>query len=98
MTEFARGMGVPMSTATHLVDRLVEKGFLVRARSEADRRVVQLEFSEMGKRVDKRFYEHRLASSRKLLAALTTKEQEELIRLLDKATGSSFPRRSPLMK
>lgn len=85
MSEFARGLGVPMSTATHWVDRLVEKGFLVRKRSDADRRVVQIELSEMGKRVDKRFYAHRLAASRKLLASLTQKEQEELIRLINKA-------------
>jgi len=85
MNEFARGLGVPMSTATHWVDRLVDKGFLVRKRSDADRRVVQIELSEMGKRIDKRFYGHRLAASRRVLAALTQKEQEELIRLLDKA-------------
>ncbi len=37
MTDFAKGVGVPLSTATRLA-RLVEKGVMFRERSEQDRR------------------------------------------------------------
>src|ERR1019366_8500241 len=37
MSNLAESLGVPLSTATHTVDRLVAKGLVVRNRSEADR-------------------------------------------------------------
>jgi len=40
VTELAQEMGVPPSTMTGIMDRLVEKGFILRERSEGDRRVV----------------------------------------------------------
>lgn len=84
MSEFARGLAVPLSTATHMVDRLVEKGLLVRKRSKQDRRIVMISLSKLGKRLDRRFYEHRLTRSRKLLGALGTTDQKHLIRLMRK--------------
>jgi|SRR5450631_1256641 DNA-binding MarR family transcriptional regulator len=84
MSEFARGLAVPLSTATHMVDRLVEKGLLVRKRSKQDRRIVMISLSRLGKRLDQRFYEHRLTRSRKLLGALGTVDQKHLIRLMRK--------------
>ncbi len=84
MSEFARGLAVPLSTATHMVDRLVEKGLLVRKRSQQDRRIVMISLSKLGKRLDRRFYEHRLTRSRKLLGALGTADQKHLIGLMRK--------------
>lgn len=84
MSEFAHGLAVPLSTATHMVDRLVEKGLLVRKRSKQDRRIVMISLSRLGKRLDRRFYEHRLTRSRKLLGALGTADQKHLIRLMRK--------------
>jgi DNA-binding MarR family transcriptional regulator len=49
MTDFAKGVGVPLSTATHLANRLVEKGVMFRERSEQDRRVVSVGLSDLGK-------------------------------------------------
>ena len=38
MSDFAGELGVPLSTATHTIDRLVAKGLVTRVRSELDRR------------------------------------------------------------
>src|ERR1700733_11868982 len=51
MSNLAEALGVPLSTATHTVDRLVTKGLAVRNRSEEDRRVVQVEMSEYGRKL-----------------------------------------------
>ena len=85
MTEFAEGVGVPLSTATHLADRMVEKGVVVRERSEQDRRVVQIGLSDSGKKLDLRFFQLRVARSRILLSRLSTTEQEHLLALMQKA-------------
>ena len=42
MSNLAESLGVPLSTATHTVDRLVAKGLVERNRSEEDRRVVEV--------------------------------------------------------
>lgn len=42
MSDFAKGVRVPPSTATHLANRLVEKGVMIRERMEQDRRVVSI--------------------------------------------------------
>jgi len=89
MSEFASGMRVPLSTATHLVDRLVEKGLFVRERSETDRRAVKIRLSGMGKRVHMRFYEQRLAGGRRLLSQLNSQEQAQLLELLEKTVMTS---------
>lgn len=48
MTELVEYINVPMSTATGIVDRLVKKKYIVRERSETDRRIVLLKLTEEG--------------------------------------------------
>ena len=85
MTDFAKGVGIPLSTATHLADRLVEKGVMLRERSEQDRRVVSISLSVLGKKLDLQFFELRLSRSQTLLARLVPGEQQELVALMRKA-------------
>src|SRR5271165_1385816 len=49
MTDFSELLGVPLSTATRMVERLIEKGLAIRSRIEDDRRVVRVDLSEEGK-------------------------------------------------
>ncbi len=93
MTEFAEGVGIPLSTATHLANRLVEKGVMLRERSEEDRRVVQIGISELGKKLNLRFFQLRLARSEILLSKLDLAEQEQLVALMRKALAET---REPL--
>jgi DNA-binding MarR family transcriptional regulator len=85
MTDFAKGVGVPLSTATHLANRLVEKGVMFRERSEQDRRVVHIGLSAAGKKLDLSFFHLRLARSKILLSKLSLMEQEQLVALMRKA-------------
>jgi MarR family transcriptional regulator, organic hydroperoxide resistance regulator len=85
MNDFAKGVGVPLSTATHLANRLVEKGVMVRERSEQDRRVVSVCLSALGKKLNSQFFQQRLSRSQTLLARLERREQQQLVALMHKA-------------
>lgn len=89
MSDFAKGVGVPLSTATHLVNRLVEKGVMLRERSEQDRRVVSIGLSALGKKLESQFFQQRLSRSRILLARLKPFEQQQVVTLLQKALAAT---------
>jgi DNA-binding MarR family transcriptional regulator len=86
MTDFSELLGVPLSTATRMVERLIEKGLAVRSRIEDDRRVVRVDLSEEGKRLDEKFAEHRRAIGNAMLSPLTHGEREIFIELMSKMT------------
>jgi DNA-binding MarR family transcriptional regulator len=89
MSEFARGIGVPLSSATHIIDRLVEKNLIVRRRSDTDRRIVEIELSELAKRRHKRFYEQRLSASNLMLATLGDADRTNLIEILQRMVSAA---------
>jgi DNA-binding MarR family transcriptional regulator len=88
MSEFARGLDLPLSTATNIANRLSEKDLLTRTRPDGDRRVVQIELSSSGKRLHEKLYDQRVALSKRMLAGLTVTEQQTLTKLLQKAAES----------
>src|SRR5258708_1374719 len=71
MSDLAEAIGTPVSTATHTVDRLVTRGLVVRNRSDEDRRVVRVELSENGKRLQETFRLKRGAMARSWLEPLS---------------------------
>jgi DNA-binding MarR family transcriptional regulator len=91
MSDFAAGLGVPLSTATHTVDRLVEKVLVVRNRRDEDRRVVELEMSENGRKLQASFRSKRQGMARSWLAALSPGEREIFLELMAKITLRSRP-------
>jgi DNA-binding MarR family transcriptional regulator len=84
MSALAEALGVPLSTATHTVNKLVKKKLVERARSETDRRVVEVDLSEEGKRRNRLFQDHRLAMIRYMLTALSDGEREIFLELIAK--------------
>jgi len=86
MTDFSEVLGVPLSTATRMVERLIEKGLAIRSRIEGDRRVVRVELSDEGKSLNEKFAEHRRAMGRVMLSPLTHGEREIFIELMTKIT------------
>ncbi len=48
MSRIADYINAPLSTATGIVDRLVNKGYLLRGRSDSDRRIVVIRLTEKG--------------------------------------------------
>lgn len=81
-SKVAKLMSVTTGTLTRAVDGLVEHGYVVRTRSETDKRVVYLTLTERGKNAyahHKRFHEEMIANAK---ANLTEEELAILIRSL----------------
>jgi DNA-binding MarR family transcriptional regulator len=91
MSDFAGELGVPLSTATHTIDRLVSKGLVIRIRSEQDRRVVQVEMSEVGKAFQTALRARQEVMARSWLAPLSPEERETFLELMAKITEGAKP-------
>ncbi len=91
MTKLAESLDVPLSTATHTMDRLVSKGLAERNRSEEDRRVVEVEMSEYGRKLQETFRESRKVVARTWLDPLSGEEREAFLQLMSKITLLAKP-------
>lgn len=84
MGELAARVRVPLSTATRIVDRMVERDLVQRERPEDNRRVVRVALAGAGRR----FYDEALAArvmgTERMLHYLTAAEQLQLLRLYRK--------------
>ena len=76
------------TTITGVVDRLVQKGLLVRHASVRDRRARELQITEAGRRTLRGITPAVEAAQRTMLRGLTEKEGEALMRLLRKAIAA----------
>jgi DNA-binding MarR family transcriptional regulator len=89
MSALAASLGVTSSTATGLVDRLVEVGLAVRHADSHDRRQVVIRPTEEAQAVLERFRELNAAEMRRLLAFVHPRDLpviERAIRLMSDAT------------
>jgi len=91
MTHLAEALRVPLSTATRTIDRLVEKNLVFRSRSEQDRRTVQVEMSESGKKIQEGFRSQLQSMARSWLASLSRGEREIFLELMDKIAHLAKP-------
>ncbi len=88
MSDVANFLQVPMSTATGIVDKLVEKGYFMRFHSEEDRRTVMVTLGKQGKGLYD-YLEQQLAKMcTRILGDLTSNQQDDFIHLLEKATSN----------
>ena len=76
------------TTITGVVDRLVQKGLLVRRPSSRDRRARELQITEAGKRTLRGITPAVEAAQQSMLRGLTEKEGADLMRLLRKAIAA----------
>ena len=76
------------TTITGVVDRLVQKGLLVRNPSSRDRRARELQVTEAGKRTLRGSTPAVEAAQQTMLRGLTEKEGADLMRLLRKAIAA----------
>ena len=89
MTAVAGLLDVPLSTATHTVNRLVAKGLVERKQTARDRRVVEVGFGRRGKTINRFVVASRSAEASAMLAALTALERKELLGRLAKMIDSN---------
>ena len=76
------------TTITGVVDRLAQKGLLVRHASRRDRRARELQITEAGKRTLRGITPAVEAAQQSMLRGLTEKEGADLMRLLRKAIAA----------
>jgi DNA-binding MarR family transcriptional regulator len=69
----------------------VNKGLVIRVRSEQDRRVVQVEMSEAGKAFHTALRARHQAMARSWLTPLSTAERETFLHLMAKITQGAKP-------
>lgn len=81
MSSVARSLGVTTGTLTIAVNSLVKKGYVERARSEEDRRVVLVSLSEKGKRA----YLHHRQFHEQMIEAIVEELSEGEQAVLEKA-------------
>ena len=86
MTEVASQIGVTVGTLTTSINRLVKKEYVLRERSETDRRYVQIKLSKKGKlayRVHEAFHEKMV---RTMTDSLSGEDNEILIASMKRLT------------
>ena len=91
MSDFAGALGIPLSTATHTIDRLVHKGLVLRVRSDQDRRVVQVEMSEAGKTLHAALRAKHQAMALSWLEPLSHGERETFLKMMAKIADGATP-------
>ena len=81
MSTVSKAMSVTVGTLTIAVNNLVKKGYVIRNRSEFDRRVVLVSLSEKGKRA----YDHHRQFHEEMIEAILENLDEEEKQVLVKA-------------
>ena len=84
MSELAAILKVPLSTATHMIDKLVVKNLVERRHVKHDRRIVQVAFSKKGKRIHQFVLESRFTAARGMLAALSPRDRGIFLQRISK--------------
>jgi DNA-binding MarR family transcriptional regulator len=88
MTELANECGLALSSMTGLVDRLVEKGCVTRARDEEDRRKVFVQLDKKGQQAYQDLLESEMEMIIAMMDSLKPNEQENFLRLFGKCVSS----------
>lgn len=84
LTEY---LGIKPGSASEVLSKMEAVGLIVRQENEADRRTVNIELTETGRKEAIRAAEERNRGHRELLLGLSGKEQEELLVLLEKLSA-----------
>ncbi len=86
--EVAAGIGVSLATASELIDRQVETGWIERGVNPADRRQVILTLSPEATAVFQKLHENRTSQIRGAFARLTLEDQNAFVRGLRELVNS----------
>lgn len=84
MGDIADLLRITGPSATLIIDRLVDKGELVRAEDPDDRRVVRLSLTDAGKKTLKAGMKESIAGMDRLLSVLDDRERAEFDRIVTK--------------
>ncbi len=85
MREVAEFLQVPMSTATGIVDKLIERGLVVRDYSPEDRRIVIVSLSREGTEIYQMLRERLFFYGTSILDNFHSDEQHQFVALMERA-------------
>jgi DNA-binding MarR family transcriptional regulator len=91
VSDVVRELRVPPTTATSIVDRLVRRNLVQRARTEENRRIVRLSLTPQGEGVRRAAMDQQMRHCRAMLEALEARERETFVRLISKIAAYSAP-------
>ena len=86
MRDIANALGIKEASATALIEKLVDKGFVQRLPSEKDRRIVSLCLTKKGKDFIERSH-RKIAQKIFIFDCLNESEQKQFIHILKKLTN-----------
>jgi DNA-binding MarR family transcriptional regulator len=86
MSELTSDLGIACSSATGVVDRLVERGLAERSRPADDRRTVNVSLTRRGRNIHDSYKEDRINLGRGMLEPLDPAERRRLLALFRKIT------------
>lgn len=84
MTEIADYIHVPLNTATGIISRMERSGLVVRTRSEEDKRVVNIGFSEKGMEQFEALVRELVSYGMKVMGSFTQEEMELFYKMTSK--------------
>lgn len=88
MRDIASYLGIPVSTTTGVIDKLVEKGYLKRYHSKEDRRTIKIGLSKFGQDAFNLLQSTLHNFGGAMLSDLSDAEQEQLIYLLERISAN----------
>lgn len=89
MKELAEFLEITPPSATTMVNKLVDIGFLRRAYDRRDRRTIIISLTEKGQRLFKRAEMEKRRIFEEMLSRITEDERKNLLRILEKMTGEN---------
>jgi DNA-binding MarR family transcriptional regulator len=84
LTELSRELGLSKPTVTVAIDKLVEKGFVTRVRSDKDRRSAHLHLTEAGVELNTIHDVAHVSIAKYITKKMETKEIDDFIRIVGK--------------
>lgn len=91
LADLAREVGISQGTASTLVEALVRDGLVARGVDDNDRRAIRLTTTPEGEAQARKWLRDYVAVAGELFSCLTTEEQRQLTRLLDRIAESLGP-------
>lgn len=88
MSDLGKRLDISLSTATGIIDRLIEKKLVKRERNGGDRRVVRVVLTDKGRKTNQTYQKQKKDLFGRMLGALDPEEQGELIKILEKIAGA----------
>jgi DNA-binding MarR family transcriptional regulator len=88
MGELSTELGIPLSSATRIVDGLVNANYLERVNDAHDRRVVRVQMTKTGRDIYQTTIDFNKQRISRMLSKFTPEEQTQLLYLMDKLFNS----------